>query len=100
VYGEGQASKIGHSFGASSVPNSACCFSAIRAARRSRAACGEPSVNRSVARRENGKGAYTHLVLDTTRFHLVVDDLGTALLCLRLVDVLHQHTFVLEHITL
>ena len=43
---------------------------------------------------------FTYLVLDTARFHLVVDDLGTALLRLCLVDVLNQHTFVLEDITL
>jgi len=45
-------------------------------------------------------GGWTHLVLDTTCLHLVVDDFGTALLRLCFVDVLHQHTFILEDITL
>jgi hypothetical protein len=42
----------------------------------------------------------TNLVLDTTSLHLVGEHLGTSLLGLRFVDVLHQDTLVLEHVTL
>ena len=42
----------------------------------------------------------TYLVLDTAGLHLVGEDLGTGLLCLCLVDVLHQDTLVLEDVTL
>jgi hypothetical protein len=41
-----------------------------------------------------------YLVLGTASLHLVREDLGTGLLRLRLVDVLHQNTLVLEDITL
>ncbi len=41
-----------------------------------------------------------YLVLDTTSLHLVGQNLGASLLRLRLVNVLHQDTLVLEHITL
>ena len=58
-----------------------------------------PKIGQRPGEVEIGKG-YTHLVFDTTRLHLVVDDLGTALLCFCLVDILHQHTLVLEDITL
>ena len=42
----------------------------------------------------------TYLVLDTASLHLVSEDLGTGLLGLGLVDVLHEDTLVLEDITL
>ena len=42
----------------------------------------------------------TYLVLDTAGLHLVGEDLGTGLLRLCLVDVLHQDTLVLEDVTL
>ena len=42
----------------------------------------------------------THLILDAACLHLVGKDLCTGLLCLCLVDVLHQHTLVLKNITL
>ena len=42
----------------------------------------------------------TYLVLDTTSLHLVGEDLGTGLLGLGLVDVLHEDTLVLEDVTL
>ena len=42
----------------------------------------------------------TDLVLDTTSLHLVGEDLGTGLLGLGLVDVLHEDTLVLEDVTL
>lgn len=40
------------------------------------------------------------LVFDTTSLHLVGEDLGTGLLSLGLVDVLHKDTLVLEDVTL
>jgi len=40
------------------------------------------------------------LVLDTAGFHLVGEDLCTRLFGFGLVDVLHEHTLVLENITL
>jgi len=43
---------------------------------------------------------HTHPVFDTASLHLVGEDLGTALLGLGLVDVLHQHALVLEDVTL
>jgi hypothetical protein len=42
----------------------------------------------------------THLVLGAAGLHLVGEDLGTGLLRLRLVDVLHQDALILEHIAL
>lgn len=42
----------------------------------------------------------TNLVLDTAGLHLVGQNLGTVLFGLGLVDVLHQHTLVLEDVTL
>ena len=42
----------------------------------------------------------THLVLDTAGLHLVSEDLGTVLLSLGFVNVLHKHTLVLEDVTL
>ena len=42
----------------------------------------------------------TDLVLDTAGLHLVGENLGTSLLGLGLVDVLHAHTLVLEDVTL
>ncbi len=45
-------------------------------------------------------GKETYLVLDTAGLHLVGKDLGTGLLGLGLVDVLHEDTLVLEDITL
>ena len=42
----------------------------------------------------------THLVFDAAGLHLVREDLGTGLLRLRFVDVLHQDTLVLEDVTL
>lgn len=41
-----------------------------------------------------------NLVFDTTSLHLVGEDLGTGLLSLGLVDVLHKDTLVLEDVTL
>ena len=40
------------------------------------------------------------LVLGATELLLVGEDLGTGLLCLGLVDVLHEDTLVLEDVTL
>ena len=42
----------------------------------------------------------TDLVLDTAGLHLVGEDLCTGLLGLGLVNVFHEHTLVLENITL
>lgn len=42
----------------------------------------------------------TNLVLDTAGLHLVGQNLSTVLFGLGLVDILHQHTLVLEDITL
>ena len=42
----------------------------------------------------------TYLVLDTAGLHLVSEDLGTGLLGLSLVNVLHKNTLVLEDVTL
>ena len=42
----------------------------------------------------------THLVLDAAGLHLVGKHLGTGLLGLGLVDVLHEDTLVLEDVTL
>jgi len=42
---------------------------------------------------------HTHPVFDTASLHLVGEDLGTTLLSLGLVDVLH-HALVLEDVTL
>ena len=42
----------------------------------------------------------TYLVLDTAGLHLVGEDLGTGLLGLRLVDILHEDTLILEDVTL
>jgi hypothetical protein len=42
----------------------------------------------------------THLILDTARLHLVGKDLCAGLLRLCFMDILHQHTLVLEDITL
>ena len=44
--------------------------------------------------------AETDLVLGAARLHLVSEDLGTSLLSLGLVDVLHEDTLVLEDVTL
>ena len=41
-----------------------------------------------------------YLVLDTAGLHLVGEDLCTGLLGLGLVDVFHEHTLVLENVTL
>lgn len=41
----------------------------------------------------------TYFVLDTTRLHLVGENLRAGLLRLRFVDVLHKDTFVLENVT-
>lgn len=46
------------------------------------------------------KVKWTDLVLDTASLHLVGEDLGTGLLGLGLVNVLHEHTLVLEDVTL
>ena len=43
---------------------------------------------------------YTDLVLNAAGLHLVRKDLGTGLLGLRLVDILHEDTLVLEDVTL
>ena len=48
--------------------------------------------------RKAGRG--TDLVLDPACLHLVAEDLGTGLLRLRLVNVLHQDTLILEDVTL
>ena len=42
----------------------------------------------------------THLVLDTASLHLVGEDLRAGLLRLRLVNVLHEDTLVLEYVSL
>lgn len=42
----------------------------------------------------------THLVLDTTSLHLVSENLGAVLLGLGLVNEFHQHTLILENVTL
>jgi hypothetical protein len=42
----------------------------------------------------------THLILNTARLHLVGKDLCTGLLRLCFMDIFHQHTLVLEDITL
>lgn len=39
-------------------------------------------------------------VLNTTSLHLVAENLGTVLLCLGFVNVLHENTLVFEYITL
>jgi hypothetical protein len=41
-----------------------------------------------------------HLVLDSPGLHLVGEDLCPGFLGLGLVDILHQHTLVLENVTL
>jgi hypothetical protein len=41
-----------------------------------------------------------YLVLDTAGFHLVGEDLCTVLLRFSFVDVFHEHTLVLEDVTL
>lgn len=43
---------------------------------------------------------WSHLILDAASFHLVREYLCAGLLRLRLVDILHQYTLVLEDITL
>jgi hypothetical protein len=43
---------------------------------------------------------YAHLVFDTTSLHLIAEDLGTGLLSFGFVDVFHEDSLVLEHITL
>src|SRR6266576_6172200 len=68
-------------------------FSCRRAARRSRIALIEFS-------RADGTLRVTYLVLDTTGLHLVSQDLCAGLLGLGLVDVLHNHTLILEDVTL
>jgi hypothetical protein len=73
-------------------------FSAIRAARRSRIACGKNATSMKVGERENER--WSHLVLDTSGFHLVGEYLCTGLLRLCLVDIFHQYTLVLKDITL
>lgn len=52
------------------------------------------------SQKEGIRDVATHLVLDTARLHLVGKDLGAGLLRLRLVDVLHEYTLVLEDVTL
>lgn len=42
----------------------------------------------------------TCLVLDTAGLHLVVEDLGSGLFGLGLVDILHQDTLILEDVSL
>ncbi len=42
----------------------------------------------------------THLILDAACLHLVGEDLCAGLLCLCLMDILHQHTLVLKDVTL
>lgn len=42
----------------------------------------------------------TNLVLDTAGLHLVAEDFCASLLGFRLVDVFHEHTLVLEDVTL
>jgi len=44
--------------------------------------------------------AMTYFVLNTTSLHLVAENLGTVLLCLGFVNVLHENTLVFEYITL
>ena len=73
-----------------------CRFSWIRAARRSRAAY-QKEVKMTA---DNYQIKKPCLVLDTTSFHLVTENFRAGLLGLGLVDVFHQHTFILEDVTL
>lgn len=43
---------------------------------------------------------FTDLVLDAASLHLVCEDLRTGLLGLRLVNILHEDTLVLEYVSL
>lgn len=75
-----------------------CRFSWIRAARRSRAAFRCQKSVKGIE--DNDLDNMTYLVLNATSLHLVAKDLRTGLLGLGLVNVFHQHTFVLEDVTL
>jgi len=46
------------------------------------------------------RNIWSHLILDAAGFHLVREDLCAGLLRLRLMNILHQYTLVLEDITL
>jgi len=54
----------------------------------------------SLLERASGTALTGSLVLGAAGFHLVGEHFSTGLLSLRLVDILHQHTLVLEDVTL
>jgi len=70
-------------------------FSRSRSARRSRMACEKVNDDGHI-----WETAMTYFVLNTTSLHLVAENLGTVLLCLGFVNVLHENTLVFEYITL
>jgi hypothetical protein len=55
---------------------------------------------KNVGAKYNFKDLKTNLVLSTTSLHLVGENLGTVLLSLSFVNVLHEDALVLEDVTL